>query len=351
MDSSFYLPIFLYFCGLITAFFSSLFVTLGDDDYKNLSSEKPKFHSRIHSLKFNYSDSKNPFFALELFSYLFATALLTEILVAFDNLELHIYLLLLIVFLLLSVFRTLFYAVGSNVSLNLVIKTSWILQIFMYISSPFNITLNWLHSKISRKSEIDNTLEELSALVETVCEESDCDNIGEYTLLRNVLNFKDVYVSDIMTPRTVIFSCTSENTISEVLNIPELQMYSRFPIRNGETMDDGVIGYALSKDVYRAALQGKGEMKIKKLSREIFYVPENSGLEIALDILLKKKQTMLLVVDEYGGIEGLLTMEDIVETILGAEILDEGDKFADLRELAKLRRDKRIATARESFEN
>lgn len=351
MEPLYYLPVVLFLAGLITAFFSSVFITLSIDDYKDLSLEKPKFFKKISSLNFNYSDSKNPFFTIEFLLYLFGTASLTEALVMVDRLWMHIYIFLPAIFLLILILRTVFYSLGSNLSLRFALKLSGILQFLVLLSAPIDRLLNWISDKISKRSKQENSLQELTALVETVCEENGGDKFGEYTLLRNVINFKDVYVSDIMTPRTVIFSCMSENTVADVINLPEVQIYSRFPLRSGETMDDGVTGYAFSKDIYRAGLQGKWDMKLKDLSREVNYVAENSSLETALDMLLKKKQMMFLVVDEYGGIEGLLTMEDIIETILGAEILDEGDKIADLRQLAKQRRDKRIQAAQSKFEN
>lgn len=338
-----YLSLTLFISGLIIAFFSTVFLVLKEDDYKLLSSENPKFLDRIRYLKFNQIESKYPFISIEFILYLFASALLTEHLLSLYIDNSATYGILAITFLLVLIFRVIFYALGSNFSIQVAIKLSFLLQFLMFLSAPFDRFLSWISTSISKKPAQESSFEELSALVETVCEENDSENIGEYTLLRNVINFKDVYVSDIMTPRTVIFSCNSDSTINDVVNLPEAQMYSRFPLKNGESMDNGVLGYALTKDIYRAALQGKGQMKLKQLSRKIEYIPENSSLEKALDLLLKKKQMMLLVVDEYGGIEGLLTMEDIVETILGAEILDEGDKIADLRELAKQRRDKRIA--------
>ncbi len=345
-----YLSISFFVIGLLTAFFSTVFLSLREDDYEQLSIDNPKFLKRIKYLNFNHSASKYPFISIEFILYLFASALLNQHLFSLEISQAAIYGILAIIFILLLVLRTMFYAFGSNISISFAIKFSFILQILMFLSVPFDKFLSWLSTSISKKTIQESSFEELSALVDTVCEENDTDNIGEYTLLKNVINFKDVYVSDIMTPRTVIFSCNSENIINDVVNLPETQMYSRLPLKNGETMDNGVMGYALTKDIYRAALQGKGKMKLKQLSRKIEYIPENSSLEKALDLLLKKRQMMLLVVDEYGGIEGLLTMEDIIETILGAEILDEGDKFADMRELAKQRRDKRIASASQKSE-
>jgi CBS domain containing-hemolysin-like protein len=92
-----------------------------------------------------------------------------------------------------------------------------------------------------------------------------------------------------------------------------------------------------------AALKGNSSKKLRDFSREVYIIPENAELDKALDQFLQRKQHIAIVVDEYGGVEGLLTMEDVMETILGVEIVDEADKVVDLRLVAKERRDKRIA--------
>lgn len=201
--------------------------------------------------------------------------------------------------------------------------------------------------KINEKitgDDSDDSMDELNAIVETAREDGTLE-IGEYKILKNIMHFSDVLASDVMTPRTVVFSCLADTRVEDALKINELKMYSRIPLREGPSLDDGVIGYVMSKDIYSAALSGKTDAKIQDFKREIHYIPENAELDDVLDQFLKKRQHLFLVVDEYGGIDGLITMEDVLETILGAEIVDEADKFVDLRALAKQKRDKRIAVA------
>lgn len=93
----------------------------------------------------------------------------------------------------------------------------------------------------------------------------------------------------------------------------------------------------------KSALEGKLSMQLHELVREVYFIPENVPLAKALEQFLKRRQHLFVVVDEYGGVEGLITMEDVMEAILGTEIVDENDRIIDLRELAKSRRDKRIA--------
>ena len=187
--------------------------------------------------------------------------------------------------------------------------------------------------------------EEFDALVDTAREEGTLDD-GEYRIFKSIMNFSEIRVADIMTPRSVVFSVPSTKTVAEVALLPELQMYSRFPVWEGDSID-GVIGYALTKDVLRAALDGRRNRTLDRLVRQANFIPDNATLEKALEQFLQGRQHMFVVVDEYGGIEGLVTMEDVLETMLGTEIVDEADRVVDLRDLAKSRRDKRVAEYQE----
>ena len=123
-------------------------------------------------------------------------------------------------------------------------------------------------------------------------------------------------------------------------------MYSRFPVYEGNDLDS-VCGYVITKDVLRAALAGRNGVELVKLKRDVKFIPENVTLERALEQFLGERYHMFMVVDEHGGVEGLLTMEDVLETMLGVEIVDEADHVVDLRQLAKQQRDARIARLEE----
>ena len=149
-----------------------------------------------------------------------------------------------------------------------------------------------------------------------------------------------------MTPRTVAFALPVGTSVTDALKMPELQMYSRFPVYEGNDLDS-VCGYVITKDVLRAALAGRNGVELVKLKRDVKFIPENVTLERALEQFLGERYHMFMVVDEHGGVEGLLTMEDVLETMLGVEIVDEADHVVDLRQLAKQQRDARIARLEE----
>jgi CBS domain containing-hemolysin-like protein len=218
---------------------------------------------------------------------------------------------------------------------------SVLVSIALFLGRPFVFAQRTLMRMTHTESDEEEAREELEALVETAREEGALD-AGEYRILTNIMRFSSVEVSDVMTPRTVVFGVSEDTTVGDAVKMPELHMYSRFPIFEGESLDD-VTGYVMTKDILRAALAGRHSVALTKLKRAVQFIPENSTLDQALEQFLQQKQHLFMVVDEYGGIEGILTMEDVMETILGAEIVDEADHVVDLRALAKQRRDRRVA--------
>lgn len=230
---------------------------------------------------------------------------------------------------------------GARYASHLLSLTSMMLVAVHTIAFPFVVGHRMLMTLTQHQSDEEEAREELEAFVESARDEGALD-AGEYRIMTNIMQLSSIVVADVMTPRTVVFGMPGTITIEEALTKPELQMYSRFPVYEG-TDPDGVVGYVIAKDVLRAALAGRKTTEIGKLKRHVHFIPENITLERALEQFLQQRQHMFMVVDEHGGVEGLLTMEDVMETMLGAEIVDEADHVVDLRQLAKQRRDARIA--------
>jgi CBS domain containing-hemolysin-like protein len=247
--------------------------------------------------------------------------------------------------LLVIIIKTLTSAIGERYAERLTSSTVVYLRFLSLAFYPLSIILGRLGRLINPPMTESEQREEFDALVDTAREEGTLDD-GEYRIFKSIMNFSEIRVGDIMTPRSVVFSVPSTKTVAEVALLPELQMYSRFPVWEGDSID-GVIGYALTKDVLRAALDGRRNRTLDRLVRQANFIPDNATLEKALEQFLQGRQHMFVVVDEYGGIEGLVTMEDVLETMLGTEIMDEADRVVDLRDLAKSRRDKRVAEYQE----
>lgn len=157
----------------------------------------------------------------------------------------------------------------------------------------------------------------------------------ESNILRNLIKFSSMKVEYIMTPRIVVVKYSEEVTIKDILNKEEELRVSRVPVY-GKT-DEDITGYVLKNDMYLELSKGNGDMKLKDLKRDIMIVPEMSTIKNLFEKLLDSQDHIAIVVDEYGGFSGVVTMEDVVETLLGMEIVDEIDAIDDMQKLARQR--------------
>ncbi|MBX3269046.1 MAG: DUF21 domain-containing protein [Sandaracinaceae bacterium] len=161
------------------------------------------------------------------------------------------------------------------------------------------------------------------------------------TALSNLLRFDEVRVSDIMTPRTVLSMQPIDATVEDLLKDESRGMFSRVPLYEGTP--DQVRGYVIAREVLSEAARTEDRTRpLRAHLRPVKFVPETWKLAELLHRLLEWREHMALAVDEFGGVSGLVTLEDAVETILGREILDELDRVADLRALAIELRDRRM---------
>ena len=341
------LSIFFYILGIISPFFSAVLYYLSQDTINNLIEKDYKVAQRLRSLKTEYDELVNSFIIFEFIAYIVSFAIISNLIfnsTYFGGANSLIYISLTFVFIVsVLILRFFLQAIGIKFADSVARVMSFPIYLFTIILKPVTSVFKMMNRGIVGSPNVEESRDELSELVESAHEEGAIEP-GEYRILKNIMHFSEILVSDVMTPRTVVFSCSAEMTVDEVSKMTELQMYSRFPIWEGDSVDDGIIGYVMSKDVLLAALSGKGNMNIRDFNREIYFIPENAELDTALERFLNRRQHVFMVVDEYGGIEGLITMEDVLETMLGVEIVDEVDKVVDLRQLAKQRRDSRIAS-------
>lgn len=157
----------------------------------------------------------------------------------------------------------------------------------------------------------------------------------EGRILRNLLNFESLTAHDVMTPRTVVVGAWASTTIGEFYEKFDGSPFSRYPIF-GENRDQ-VLGYVLKDMVYKAIIENRQDETVRALKRELLTVPQDTSMHRLIDLMLQRREPIALVVDEFGGMEGLVTMEDAMETLLGLEIMDEMDSTQDMQRLARER--------------
>ena len=155
----------------------------------------------------------------------------------------------------------------------------------------------------------------------------------ESRIIQNLFHFESLTAKDIMTPRTVIVALQQDITVSDALMEHPHNVFSRLPIYDKDL--DGITGFVLKDDLLLAKAKDKHDMPVKSLQREIMAVSDALPLSQLLEKLLDERQHIALVVDNYGGTRGLVSLEDVVETLLGMEIVDEMDKVADMQTLAR----------------
>jgi CBS domain containing-hemolysin-like protein len=155
----------------------------------------------------------------------------------------------------------------------------------------------------------------------------------ESRIIKNLFRFDSLTAKDIMTPRTVISGLPQDMSVTEALDAKPSVTHSRLPLYQGNL--DHITGFILRDDLLIAKAQGRGDVKLETLKREIKTVLDDISLSNLLEFLLEKRQYIALVIDEYGGTQGLVTTEDVVETLLGMEIVDEMDRVEDMQVLAR----------------
>ncbi len=202
-----------------------------------------------------------------------------------------------------------------------------LLRLFLLVLAPLNFLFGqWkrLLSMVFRNSGDDGiTEEELVGMVDQAETEGGLDE-HESDLIRNAIEFNDLEVSEILTPRVDLVAAEEDSSMEEIASLFVESGYSRIPIYH-ETIDN-IVGVIHEKDFYAARY--RGETMLKNLKAPVFYTTGNTKISELLRILQKNKAHMAVVVDEYGGTEGIATLEDILEELVG-EIWDEHDEVIE----------------------
>ena len=174
--------------------------------------------------------------------------------------------------------------------------------------------------------------EELTALADLGHQQGVLDE-GESRILQALLRFRSLRADDIMTPRTVVFALPETTKCRELFENAAAMRFSRIPVF-GESVDD-IMGFVLKDDVLKKVAEDQPNISLSELKRPLQLVPQETTVSSLLELLLRTRAHMVLVVDSYGGTAGLLTLEDVVETLLEVDIVDEADNVENLRKAAR----------------
>lgn len=223
-------------------------------------------------------------------------------------------------------------SIGTNHWRSIAPYVSYVIQLLVYVAYPFVILSERLTKLFTRKKTQTISREEIVILT-NIGEKEGVFESSESKIIGNLVRLKSIHVHSIMTPRTVVLAAQEDTTLEDFFSNKEFLRYSRIPIYTNTI--DNITGFVLKSDILEHLANDDKDLKLKDLRREIVVCYENTSILAFYDLMICRKEMIALVVDEYGGMEGIVTMEDVVETILGLELTDESDAQADMQQLAK----------------
>lgn len=156
---------------------------------------------------------------------------------------------------------------------------------------------------------------------------------SESKVIKNLLKFDEVFVKDIMTPKTVMKIAPETMSIKDFFEANPKLRFSRIPVY-GER-EDIITGFVLKDNVLEEIIHENGDVALSEIKRNILITKRDTTIPQLFETFIAKREHVALVVDEYGSVSGLVTMEDVIETLLGLEIMDESDNVEDLQVLAR----------------
>ncbi|MDH4944768.1 CNNM domain-containing protein [Sulfurimonas sp. C5] len=211
---------------------------------------------------------------------------------------------------------------------------AYFIRVFIWFTYPVILLTLAVTNKISKGKKNAHTMTKEELLESMLLSEDEgVIDEKESEVIENILKLREIKVAEVLTPRSVVFALDENMTIKEVVNTqPAIFKFSRIPVFKNSIEE--VTGIVLTKKIFKQALIDDS-VPLTVIKKDIFSINEKIPVSKALDMFIAKKDHMFLVRDNYDQTEGIVTLEDCVETILGVEIMDESDTTEDMRELAK----------------
>lgn len=223
--------------------------------------------------------------------------------------------------------------IGTSYWRSLAIPASAIINAMIFVMFPLVWILEKITGLISSKSpQISVSREDISAMVSVATEEEVIEK-EEKKMIQNLLKLDEVTAHEIMTPSAVVEMAEAHMTIREFYDSEDLT-HSRIPVYDDEN-DEYVIGYVLRQEILEKMAEDKFTTTLSEITRPIMTFAEEDSVSDIWEKMLSKKEHISVILDEYGSVRGIVTMEDVIETMLGHEIVDETDEVVDMQEYAK----------------
>ena len=222
--------------------------------------------------------------------------------------------------------------IGSSHWKSLTAFTAGSIRILIIILYPIVISVEFLQKMFSRgKTDVSVSRDEIGAMADVAEETGELEE-DENEIIQNIINIDEIEAKDAMTPRVVAAIAPESMTIKKFYKDRRFLHHSRIPVYADN--DEYITGYILRMDALQLMAEDKFDCRLSEIKREVSSFPEETTIDRIWDDMLRSKEQMAIIINEYGSFQGLLTMEDIIETVLGDEIVDERDVVVDMQQLA-----------------
>jgi len=235
---------------------------------------------------------------------------------------------------------------GVRYGKNLARVLAWPMEILTYVLWPITVISGWVTKLVGVSAHPEAISAEEIQVMARFGRKAGALGGMEETVIRNILNLRKVRAREIMTPRPVVFALPRKLTLREVreMSSPWPWPHSRVPVYEGDI--DKIVGVVHRREVLAALAEDKEDLQLSHLVRPVHMVPEVATADVLLKEFIERKEHLFVVLDEYGGVAGVVTLEDVFETILGQEIVDESDLTEDMQEIARERKGKILGQVR-----
>lgn len=218
----------------------------------------------------------------------------------------------------------------------------WPLTVMKFSLFPFIIITQKLSDILTQSSEPSLppvTEEDILGTIRLGARDGEISQ-WESLMLHNIINLENMEVRQIMTPRTVIFTMDQDMNVEDAYVLASQKGFTRIPVYRGDR--ENVVGYVMMHDLSSARILSQPKTKLSSITNPIMFVREEEKCLAIMTHFLKNRRHIAMIGDEYGGVAGLVTLEDLLETVLGTEIVDENDSVVDLQKMARRRMQRRF---------
>lgn len=222
--------------------------------------------------------------------------------------------------------------IGNRYWRGLALPSAHIIRVMLFITYPLVLLAEVLTKFIGKGKSHSVSRDEVSAMVKVGAEEGVFEK-EENKMIQHLIKLSNVTAHEIMTPSSVVAEANEDLTVKEMYNNEEISSHSRIPVYKDD--EEYIVGYVLRQTILEKLAEDKFSTKLSEIVRPILTFQEDTSVSDIWELMLAKKEHISIIIDEYGCMRGVVTMEDVIETMLGFEIVDEKDTVTDMQALAR----------------